>query len=176
MAFSKEHKEVMVDQYRDWVDKSKAIFVLSYSKMRMPMVNDARAKLRDADGRLHVVKNRLFTRVLEENGYHFDPKTWEGNNVVVFAFEDAPSVAKALAELVKGNETFAVRGGYLDKASLTVKQVGALSDLPTLPVMRAMLLGTILAPASQLVRTLAEPARGLAAVIKANSEKQPSAA
>ena len=40
----------------------------------------------------------------------------------------------------------------------------------------AMLLGTILAPASKLVRTLAEPARGLAAVIKANSEKQPAAA
>jgi len=96
--------------------------------------------------------------------------------VVVFAFEDAPSVAKALAELVKGNETFAVRGGYLDKAGLTVKQVVALSDLPTLPVMRATLLGTILAPASKLVRTLAEPARGLAAVIKANSEKQPAAA
>jgi large subunit ribosomal protein L10 len=36
-----------------------------------------------------------------------------------------------------------------------------------------MLLGTILAPASKLVRTLAEPARGLAAVIKARSEKQP---
>ncbi|HOF28577.1 MAG TPA: hypothetical protein PLY06_04380, partial [Anaerolineaceae bacterium] len=65
---------------------------------------------------------------------------------------------------------------YLDKASLTVRQVKALSDLPTLPVMRAMLLGTILAPASKLVRTLAEPARGLAAVIKANSEKQPAAA
>ncbi|NLE93888.1 MAG: 50S ribosomal protein L10 [Chloroflexi bacterium] len=176
MAFSKQHKEVMVDQYREWVDNSKAIFVLSYSKMQMPKVNEARAKLREVDGRLHVVKNRLFTRALEEKGYQYDPKFWEGNNVVVFAFEDAPSVAKALAELLKGNETFEVRGGYLDKASLTVRQVKALSDLPTLPVMRAMLLGTILAPASKLVRTLAEPARGLAAVIKANSEKQPAAA
>ncbi len=176
MAFSKKQKEVMVDQYREWVDKSKAIFVLSYSKMRMPTVNDARAKLREVDGRLHVVKNRLFTRVLEENGYHYDPKFWEGNNVVIFAFEDAPSVAKALTDVLKGNESFAVRGGYLDKASLTVKQVAALSDLPTLPVMRATLLGTILAPASKLVRTLAEPARGLAAVIKANSEKQSAAA
>lgn len=144
--------------------------------MRMPIVNEARAKLREADGRLHVVKNRLFTRVLDEMGYQYDSKFWEGNNVVVFAFEDAPSVAKALSELVKGNETFAVRGGYLDMAGLTVKQVTALSDLPTLPVMRATLLGTILAPASKLVRTLAEPARGLAAVIKANSEKQPAAA
>jgi len=42
--------------------------------------------------------------------------------------------------------------------------------------MRAMLLGTLLAPAGKLVRTIAEPARGLAAVIKANSEKQPTAA
>lgn len=176
MAFSKKQKEIIVDQYREWLDNSKGVFVLSYSKMRMPVVNDARAKLRDADGRLHVVKNRLFTRVLEEKGYEFDPELWQGNNVVVFAFEDAPSVAKALTDVLKGNEAFAVRGGYLDKAALTVKQVSSLADLPTLPVMRATLLGTLLAPASQLVRTLAEPARGLAAVIKANAEKQPSAA
>ena len=53
---------------------------------------------------------------------------------------------------------------------LNASQIKALADLPPLPVMRATLLGTILAPASKLVRTLAEPARGLAAVIKAYSE------
>jgi large subunit ribosomal protein L10 len=156
VAFSKNQKQQMMNQYSEWIDQSKGVFVLAYSKMRMPAVNAARAKLRDVDGRLHVVKNRLFTHVLAEKGYKFDPKFWEGNNVVVFAL--------------------AVRGGYLAKDSLTVKQVSALADLPTLPVMRATLLGTILAPASQLVRTLAEPARGLAAVIRANSEKQPTAA
>jgi large subunit ribosomal protein L10 len=41
-----------------------------------------------------------------------------------------------------------------------------------LPVIRAQLLGTIQAPASKLVRTLAEPARGLAAVIKAYAEPE----
>jgi len=45
-----------------------------------------------------------------------------------------------------------------------------LAELPPLPVMRATLLGTIMAPASKLVRTIAEPARGLAAVVKAYSE------
>ena len=98
MAFSKNQKELMIKQYADWIDRSRAVFVLSYSKMRMPAVNAARAKLREVDGQLHVVKNRLFTHVLDEKGYQFDPKFWEGNNVVVFAFEDAPSVAKALAE------------------------------------------------------------------------------
>ncbi|MFZ3071213.1 MAG: 50S ribosomal protein L10 [Anaerolineaceae bacterium] len=176
MAFSKQQKETIVSEYREWLGKSKAVFVLSYSKMRMPEVNQARARLREADGQLHVVKNRLFKIVLDEKGYKYDEKFWEGNNVVVFAFEDAPSVAKALTEVVKGNEAFAVRGGYLDKEAMSVKQVTSLANLPTLPVMRSMLLGTLLAPASQLVRTLAEPARGLAAVIRANSEKQPAAA
>jgi len=176
LAFTKQEKRQIVAQYSEWIDKSKGVFVLEYSKMNMATVSEARAKLRENDGTLHVVKNRLFKRVLDEKGYRYDENFWEGNNVVVFAFEDAPSVAKAIQEILKGRETFKLRSGYLDKASLTVQQVKALADLPTLPVMRAMLMGTLLAPASQLVRTLAEPARGLAAVIKANSEKQPSAA
>lgn len=176
MAFTKKEKEQIVEEYRQWLSKSKAIYILSYEKMRMPEVNAARARLREAGGRLHIVKNRLFERVLEENGYSFDRKFWEGNNVVVFAMEDAPAAAKAVSEIVKDNVAFQIRGGYLDNAFISDKQVTSLADLPTLPVMRAMLLGTILAPASQLVRTIAEPARGLAAVVRANSEKQPVAA
>jgi len=37
--------------------------------------------------------------------------------------------------------------------------------------MRAQLLGTLLAPASQLVRTLAEPARQIATVLKAYADQ-----
>jgi large subunit ribosomal protein L10 len=54
--------------------------------------------------------------------------------------------------------------------------VKSLSELPPLPVVRAQLLGTLQAPASKLVRTIAEPARSLAAVFKAYSEKALAAA
>ena len=64
-----------------------------------------------------------------------------------------------------------IKGGYLGNKSISKAQVEALAELPPLPVMRATLLGTIMAPASKLVRTIAEPARGLAAVVKAYSEK-----
>jgi large subunit ribosomal protein L10 len=176
LAFTKNQKEVMLQQYEKWLEQSKAVFVLSYNKMRMPAVNAARARLRESDGALHVVKNRIFAKALENKGYRTEPGFWELNNVVVFAFEDAPSVAKGLAEIIKANQAFEVRGGYLDKNDLSVKQVKDLADLPTLPVMRATFLGLLQTPASKLVRTLAEPARGLAAVIKANSDKQLEAA
>jgi large subunit ribosomal protein L10 len=48
--------------------------------------------------------------------------------------------------------------------------------MPPLPVVRAQLLGVLQAPASKVARTIAEPARGLAAVIKAFSEKATAAA
>jgi large subunit ribosomal protein L10 len=176
LAFTKQEKEQIVERYRERLANSEAIFVLSFEKMRMPEVNAARARLRETGGELHIVKNRLFKRVLDEYGYSYDSSFWEGNNAVVFAPEDAPATAKTVANIAKENAAFAIRGGYLDKTFLDAKRVAALAELPTLPVMRAMLLGTILAPASKLVRTIAEPARGLAAVIRANSEKQPVAA
>jgi large subunit ribosomal protein L10 len=43
-------------------------------------------------------------------------------------------------------------------------------------VLRARLLGTLLAPASKLVRTLAEPGRQLAAVVKAYADREAAAA
>jgi large subunit ribosomal protein L10 len=54
---------------------------------------------------------------------------------------------------------------------ISAADVKALADMPPLPVVRAQLLGVLSAPAAKLVRTINEPARGLAAVIKAHSDK-----
>jgi len=170
LAFTRKEKEAMVAQYREWVDNSKAFFVVSYQKMNMPAVDDARLKMREVNGEIHVVKNRLFKLVMDEKGLDYGDGFWEENNVISFAFGDAPGVAKALSDLSK-SEVFDIRMGYMDEKLLSASQVKALADLPTLPVMRGMLLGTILASASQLVRTLAEPARSMAAVVKAFSEE-----
>ena len=57
-----------------------------------------------------------------------------------------------------------------------VDEVKSLAELPPLPVMRAQLLGVLSAPAGKLVRTLAEPARGLASVLQAFADAEGDAA
>ena len=49
--------------------------------------------------------------------------------------------------------------------------VKALSTMPSLPELRAKLLGLLQAPATQLVRLLNTPASQLARVLKAHQEK-----
>ena len=170
MAFTKNEKTQMMEQYGEWLDKSQAMFMLSYEKMDMPTIDAIRSKIREAGGEAHVVKNTLITRTLADKEYPAGEEL-TGTTLANFAFTDAAAVAKAVSGIVK-DYNMKIKYGYLDKGLLSGAEVAKLGTLPSLPEMRAKLLGTIMAPASQLVRTVNEPGRGLAAVIQANVDKQ----
>ena len=118
--------------------------MLEYSKMDMPAIDEIRAKAREAGGEVHVVKDTLIQKVLEKENYKLQ-KDITGTSLVGFAFTDAAAMAKVFSDLVK-NEAFKIKGGFLDKNEIYESQVKALASLPPLPVMRAKLLGTMLAP------------------------------
>lgn len=170
MAISKQRKEEVQARYSDWVRRSQAVILVEYSGANMKSIDAIRAKIREAGGEFHVVKNTLVRRVFAEHGMEFPSDYLIKSTAISFAFTDPASTAKALTDATKGNEFVKVKGGMMDGKALNPAQVKALSDMPPLPVMRATLLGVLQAPAGKLVRTLAEPARGLAAVIKARSE------
>lgn len=173
MAFTKEEKKQLIAQYEEWLRNSRAVVFLDYKKMNMKTIENLRAKARDAGGELHVTKNTLLKLALDRAEYQ-DVTQPEGSTLCAFAFEDAPAMAKVIQEAIKETkeEIFQIKMGYLGGQPISDSQVKALADLPPLPVMRAILLGTLLAPASKLVRTLAEPGRQIAAVIKAKSEQE----
>lgn len=176
MAFSKEKKGEMLAQYEDWLKRSQAMFVLEYRKMTQKELDALRGKVRDAGGEFHIVKNTLMARAIEQAGMQ-PGKMFEGSSVVGFAFSDAPALAKIMSDATRNTEMFKVKGGYLGTQAINSASVKSLAELPPLPVMRARLLGVLQAPAAQLVRTIAEPARSLASVVRAYSEKdnQPAA-
>jgi len=65
-----------------------------------------------------------------------------------------------------------VKGGLVSGSQmLDAEGVKALSTMPSLPELRAKLLGLLQAPATQLVRLLNTPASQLARVLKAHQEK-----
>ncbi len=171
MAISKERKNELVDQYTEWANKSRAMFLVEYIGLNMKQVDELRSKAREIGGEFHIVKNTLGKVAFESAGLPLPAEFLEGSTAIGFAFEDAPKMAKAISDFARASDFLKIKGGYLNKQAISANEVNALADLPPLPVMRAQLLGTIMAPASKLVRTLAEPARQLAAVMKAYSEK-----
>jgi large subunit ribosomal protein L10 len=176
LAFTKEHKAEIITRYENWFNQSQAVYVLSFNKMNMKTVDAIRAKIRDAGGEIHVVKNSLFKLVLDGKKLSSPKGFLERSNIVAFAHTDPPALAKLLSDATRNSEIIQIKGGYLGTQQISAVQVKSLADLPPLPVVRAALLGMLQAPASQLARTLAEPARSLAGVFKAYAEREPAPA
>ena len=171
MAKTKQQKEAMLAQYAEWFGKSQAVFLVEYAGVKMKELDILRAKAREAGGEFHIVKNTLAKKALEQAGHTVPANFSEKSTAVGFAFTDAATFSKALTEATKGMEAVKIKGGFMGAEALNPAQVKALATLPPLPVMRAQLLGMLQAPAGKLVRTLAEPGRQVAFVVKAYSEK-----
>lgn len=172
MAITKERKNELISHYSEWVKQSKALILTQYLGMTMKDIDALRSKVRENGGEFHIIKNTLAKLAFEQAGLPVDPTQFEGTTAVVFAFADAPATVKSVTEFVRTSDFLKIKGGYLEKQVLSADGVKALADLPPLPIIRSQLLGVLLSPASKLVRTLAEPGRMIAAVIKAHAEPE----
>ena len=172
MAFSKERKKEIVATYQDWLGNSQAVFLAEYIGLSVKDMDALRDKVREVGGEFHVIKNTLGKIAFEESGYQVPEDLFLGSTAAGFAFEDAPAMAKALDDFSKSVGFLQFKGGYLEKDMLSVEEIKSLAALPPLPIVRAQLLSTLIAPATQLARVLAEPARQVAAVLQAFADSE----
>jgi len=176
LAITRQHKEEMLATYVDWLKRSQAVILVEYTGAKMKDMDSIRAKVRESGGEFHVVKNTLIRRALQQQGMNLPEDVLLQSTAMSFAFSDPAATAKALSEATRTFSFVKVKAGFMAGGPLNAAQVKSLAELPPLPVVRAQLLGVLQAPAGKLVRTIAEPARSLAAVFRAFSETAPAAA
>ena len=157
----------------DQFARSNAAFLVDFKGMSVEQVTSLRKKLFPVNSEMKVVRNTLAVRALETNPKAQSLKdSFSGNNAVIFAYEDAAAVAKALMEFAKDVELLQVKTGVMDGAKLDAAGIKALATLPSKDVLRGMLLGTMAAPMSQFVRVLNAVPSGFVRVLAAHNEKQ----
>ena len=171
MANSKQQKEELGEQYKKWVEESDGMVLTHYHKLSVKDISDLRKAIRESGGEFHVIKNTLAKRAFEESGREWQEGVFSGPTALGVSYTNPSGLAKALKNFAKEHGTIEIKSGYLAERLMTAEEINALADLPSLDEMRAKLLSTISAPASQIVRTLAEPGRQVAAVLKAYSEQ-----
>ncbi len=98
-------------------------------------------------------------------------KLFEGMTIVVTGKEDPVSPAKVLAEFVKKNENFKLRGAIFEGAFLDARAVNDLATMPTKPEAQSMLLSVMNAPATKLLRTMNASAESLVRVLEARRKQ-----
>lgn len=176
MAITREKKEELVEQYKELIQNSTALVFTDFRGAKVSQLRSLRVKMADFGEGYVVIKNTLLGIALEQSGRVRPDSLLKGTNGVVFIGEDIGRGVTALKEWIRDAKIVEIRGALLDQSILDAEGAVALASLPTKDEIRATLLGTLLAPASSLVRVVNAPNSGLARVINAYVEKQQEAA
>ena len=172
MTVTKEKKEALVADILEKVKRSQVVYVTNYQGMTMKQFNTLRGKLKDSDGAFHVVKNTLAARALKDAGLAVPTEMLDGPVALGFAYGEIGATSKTFLDFTREADKFQLKGAILGKQVILAKDVEALSTMPTLPVLRAQLLGLLSAPASRLAGVVAGSVRQVVNVVKAYSEKE----
>ena len=165
----KSQKEQVVADLVERLRTTDSLIVADYRGLTNAQLVDLRAKLRGSGARLTVVKNTLTRRAAEEAGTEALLALLEGPTAIAFVETegDPVAVAKALADAAKDTKVLALRGGILSGQSLSGADVEELAKLPAPEVVKAQLVGVIVAPLTQLAALIAAPLRDLVGLIDA---------
>lgn len=170
MAITRQKKETLLAKYVEEMENSSAFFLTEYKGLGVNDMTTLRQQLREVDGSFAVVKNTLAKKALESVGITGIDDLLQGPVGISFCHGDVPPVAKALVEFGKKAELVVLKGGILDRNAITTVSIKALAELPPLDVIRAQLLGTISAPATQLAGVVASGIRQVINVVNAYAD------
>lgn len=163
----KAAKAEMIKDLNDRFGRAKGIVVAEFTKLDVATANRLRKKLRDQNIEWKVLKNSLARRAAAGTTAEPLVDDFVGPVAAAITYDDVVAPAKVLAEFTADLESVKIRSGVIDGKRIDKAQVIALSKLPSLPVLRATLLGVINQPATRLARIINEPAAGVARVIQA---------
>jgi large subunit ribosomal protein L10 len=164
-------KASIVSDLSEKLNRSPFLLVTDYQRMKVDQFGELRNRLAPTGAEVRVVKNSFLKRAMADSGMPDVGASLTGQTAIVMGENDVAPVAKILKAFAAEFKIAALKIGVIDKAVMSTSDVEALAELPAREVLLAKLLGLMLAPATQLVRVLNEPASAFARLLKAKGEK-----
>ncbi len=165
----KADKEKVIAELTDRLTSADALIVADYRGLTNSQLASLRVELLNHGAKLSVVKNTLTRRAAEAAGADALLALLEGPTAIAFVEADGNpvAVAKALTDAAKETKILTLRGGVLSGNPISGAEIESLAKLPPVDVLKAQLVGVIVAPLSQLAAVLNAPLQNLVGLIDA---------
>ena len=149
-------KQELVTELRERMAQAVSVVLADFTGLDVQSVTSLRREFRANQCDYKVVKNRLMGLAIAGTAMEPMKPLLRGPTAVVYSLEDPAAAAKIAVRFAKEQEQkFVIRGGFVDGNVLDTQGVAALAELPGKDELRAKLLATFQAPATEMVRLLA---------------------
>ena len=172
MPLTLEAKRTVVQEINAVATAAHSAVAADYRGLTVAEMTELRAQAKREHVYLRVVRNTLARRAFEGTQFECMSDALNGPLVLAFSQEEPGGAARVIKKFAKSNEKLEVRLVSFDGKLLEPAGIDMLAALPTREGALAQLMSVMLAPASKLVRTLAEPHARLARVLSAYQDEK----
>ncbi|MCG1041838.1 50S ribosomal protein L10 [Mycetohabitans sp. B8] len=154
MPLSREDKQAVVAEVSAQVAKAQTIVLAEYRGIAVGDLTKLRAKAREQQVYLRVLKNTLARRAVE--GTPFAPLAEQMTGPLIYSMsDDAVAAAKIIHDFGKTTDKLVIKAGSYEGKVMDKADVQALASIPSREELLAKLLGVMQAPVSGFARALA---------------------
>lgn len=165
---TKAKKYQTVEDLKAALLNSRMTIVSDYQGTTVSEITQLRRAIQKAGGDFTVAKNTLVKVAVKEQSYAGALDEFlVGPTAVVYTDGDPVPVAKALTEYIKKVKKTTVKGGVLEGKRVSDKDIQSIASLPPKEVLIAKMLGSMNAPAQNVVYALSGVSRNLVYVLDA---------
>ena len=175
MALKLDAKMAIVAEVAEMAQISVLIIAADYRGLTVSKMTELRRNARDAGLQTRVVRNTLARRAFENTEFACLLEALVGPLVLLFSPEDPGVAARVVKDFAKANEKLEVKALAMAGKLMAADQLQVIASLPTRDEALGLLCAVLMAPATKLVRTLAEPHSQLVRVLDAYSSKKQAA-
>jgi large subunit ribosomal protein L10 len=166
-----QHKTDAVEALKNQFKDISTYIFTDYRGLSVEQISDLRAKLREQQAQLKVVKNRFAKIALKELEHPDVGDILNGPTAVALPSDEAGPVAKTLIEFAR-DTSLEVKGGIIEGMVYDFAQVEAFSKLPTKLELISMLMSTMNAPVQNLAMVLNAVPQKLVRTLQAVADKK----
>lgn len=175
MSLTLEQKKAVVAEVNEVAAGAQAAIAAGYLGLTVADMTELRAQARAQGVYVRVVKNSLARRAIAGTEFECLSDSLTGPLLLVFSADDPGAGARIVREFTKTNDRLVPTAIAFAGEVRPPEDLKLLADMPTLDEARGLFLGLLQAPATQLVRTLAEPGGQLVRIVAAYRDQQQAA-
>lgn len=166
----RSEKHALVESFRDELGDAEVGIVVHYQGMNVAEATEFRRKVRAADAKFVVIKNRLAKISVKDTKFSALEVFLTGPTGIALS-KDPVTLSKVIVDHSKSSEALKVIGGVVSDNVLNAEAIKIYASLPSLDELRSKIISLINAPATKLASVISAGPAKLARVISAYSKK-----
>lgn len=173
MALKLEQKQEIVAEVNEAASGALSAVLADYRGLTVSQMTEMRVKARATGVYLRVIRNTLAKRAIAGTEYECLNDAFVGPTLVAFSQEDPGSAARLLKDYAKEFDALEIKALSIGGEYFEADAIDRVAKLPTRDEGIALLMGTMLAPVTKLVRTFNDvPGRMVRVVAAVRDQKE----